>query len=427
MNRNQRALITILGVAILLTSAVAIFSQQPPTAGTMVFTQDQLMQEPGTAPRTPLPRDDTFMFISGEMSFDGKLVKGAPYSAQAVTEITQSLSDGNRIVNKSTTSIYRDGEGRTRREQTLRAIGPFGLANEPPQTVFINDPVAQINYVLDVRTRTARKMPAFRFEVKVAIPAEAGKQSAARDGTAPATPPPDIAENNGNVYVRTTPPAPGGGYRVEYFGGGKRAKSESLGKQIVEGVEAEGVREKVTIRAGEIGNELPIEIVSERWYSAELQTVVMTKQTDPRFGETTYRLTNIDRSEPAKSLFELPADYTVKGPGDNPGPSDNSQSTAGNLSGKIISGGVLNGKALSMPPPVYPTIARAAHASGAVTVQITIDEDGNVIEAKAVAGHPLLQSAAVAAARQAKFSPTRLSGQPVKVTGTLIYNFAGGE
>lgn len=422
MNRNRRILISILGAAVLLASAAAIFSQQPPTAGTMIFQQDESMQEPGTAPRTPLPRDDTFMFISGEMSFDGKLVKGAPYSAQAVTEITQTLSDGNRIVNKSTTSIYRDSEGRTRREQTLRAIGPFASANEAPQMILINDPVAQMNYVLDVRSRTARKMPAFRFEVRVPIPAEAGRQSAGAERTAPATPPPDSAENNGNVYVRTTPPAPGGGYRVEYFGGGKRAKSESLGKQIVEGVEAEGIREKVTISAGEIGNELPIEIVNERWYSNELQTFIMTRQTDPRFGETIYRLTNIDRSEPAKSLFEVPADYTVKG--DNSGPSENSQFTAnGNLSGKIISGGVLNGKATSMPPPQFPPIARQAHASGAVTVQITIDEEGNVIDAKAVAGHPLLQAAAVTAARQAKFSPTRLSGQPVKVTGTLIYNF----
>jgi TonB family protein len=424
MNRNRTALISILGAAIFLTSAVVIFSQQPPTSGTMVFTQEPFMQEPGTAPRTPQPRDDTFMFISGEMSFDGKLVKGAPYSAQAVTEIIQTLSDGNRIVNKSTTSIYRDSEGRTRREQTLRGIGPFASASEPPQTIFINDPVAHMNYVLDVRTRTARRMPEFRFEVRVAPPAEGGRTPAAPDGTAPATPPPATAENNGNVYVRTTPPAPDGGYRVEYFGGGKRAQSESLGKQIVEGVEAEGVREKVTIRAGEIGNELPIEIVNERWYSSELQVVVMTKQTDPRFGETVYRLTNIDRSEPAKSLFEIPADYTVKGPGDNAGASDNSQvASTGNLSGKIISGGVLNGKATSMPVPPYPPIARAAHASGAVTVQITIDEEGNVIDAKAVAGHPLLQAAAVAAARQAKFSPTRLSGQPVKVTGTLIYNF----
>jgi protein TonB len=88
-----------------------------------------------------------------------------------------------------------------------------------------------------------------------------------------------------------------------------------------------------------------------------------------------------------------------------------------------ISGGVLNGKAISLPKPGYPPIARAAHASGTVTVQVLIDENGNVVSAKAVSGHPLLQAVAVAAARQARFSPTKLSGQPVKVTGVIQYNF----
>jgi protein TonB len=88
-----------------------------------------------------------------------------------------------------------------------------------------------------------------------------------------------------------------------------------------------------------------------------------------------------------------------------------------------ISGGVLNGKAISLPKPPYPAIARTAHASGTVTVQVTVDEEGNVISAHAVTGHPLLQAAAVAAARQAKFAPTKLSGQPVKVMGVIVYNF----
>src|SRR5215204_765943 len=88
-----------------------------------------------------------------------------------------------------------------------------------------------------------------------------------------------------------------------------------------------------------------------------------------------------------------------------------------------ISGGVLNGKAISLPKPAYPPIARAAHAAGTVVVQVVIDENGNVVSAHAVSGHPLLQGAAVGAARQAKFSPTKLSGQPVKVTGVIQYNF----
>ena len=88
-----------------------------------------------------------------------------------------------------------------------------------------------------------------------------------------------------------------------------------------------------------------------------------------------------------------------------------------------VSAGVLNGKAISLPKPAYPAIAKAAHVSGAVNVQVTVDENGNVISARAVSGHPLLRASAESAARQAKFSPTKLSGQQVKVTGVIVYNF----
>jgi len=90
------------------------------------------------------------------------------------------------------------------------------------------------------------------------------------------------------------------------------AQKESLGKQVIEGIPVEGTRSTITIEAGKMGNELPIQIVSERWYSPELQVVVMSKHTDPRMGETVYRLTNINRSEPAHSLFEIPADYKLE-------------------------------------------------------------------------------------------------------------------
>ncbi|HEY0173252.1 MAG TPA: TonB family protein [Pyrinomonadaceae bacterium] len=91
--------------------------------------------------------------------------------------------------------------------------------------------------------------------------------------------------------------------------------------------------------------------------------------------------------------------------------------------GAVVSGGVLNGKAVSKPEPEYPVVAKAARASGTVTVQVVVDEEGNVISARAVSGHPLLQQAAVRAARAAKFSPTQLSGRPVKVSGVVTYNF----
>ena len=90
---------------------------------------------------------------------------------------------------------------------------------------------------------------------------------------------------------------------------------------------------------------------------------------------------------------------------------------------KTISGGVVNGKAVNLVTPSYPAAAKAVRASGSVNVQVTIDENGNVISASAVSGHPLLRAAAVSAARSSKFSPTKLSGEPVKVTGVIVYNF----
>jgi TonB family protein len=116
----------------------------------------------------------------------------------------------------------------------------------------------------------------------------------------------------------------------------------------------------------------------------------------------------------------------VKPANDNvdPRPDDTNRAAAPTEPGRgPISGGVLNGKAISLPAPEYPAIAKQAKASGAVVVQVTIDENGSVISAHAASGHPLLQAAAVAAARQAKFSPTLLMGEPVKVNGVIVYNF----
>jgi TonB family protein len=112
-------------------------------------------------------------------------------------------------------------------------------------------------------------------------------------------------------------------------------------------------------------------------------------------------------------------DASVTG-GDEPPPPPRQPTPPGH---QIISGGVLNGKAVSKPEPTYPAIAKAARAQGTVTVQVMVDEEGNVISATATSGNPLLQPAAIAAAKQAKFAPYKLNGQPVKVTGTLSYNF----
>jgi TonB family protein len=391
------------------------------------FEIEREMQSGPDGPPPGVPGD--FVFFATEMNFAGKAVKGAPYSAQAITESVQTLSDGNRIVNKSTAAIYRDSEGRTRREQSLRAIGSLANGSEGPQTILINDPVAGTSYTLDPRTHVARKMPRMLFKFDRKVPAPAGEKpgSGAGMGVGVMREPPSIGRvGPGRIEIERAqvPEMAGSDTQFIWGSGNHEAKAEALGKQNVEGVEAEGTRSTVTIPAGEIGNDRPIEIVNERWYSPELQTVVMTRHSDPRFGESSYRLTNIDRSEPARSLFEVPGDYTFKSggpmPGDNIGGIDTVTSFRPTAA---IQGGLLNGKAITLPVPAYPAIARAAQASGNVKVEVTIDEDGNVVAARAVSGHPLLQAASVAAARNAKFTPTKLSGQAVKVQGVLVYTF----
>jgi hypothetical protein len=262
---------------------------------------------------------DHFMFVSSEMSFDGKVVKDAPYSAVAVTESVQVLADGNRIVNKTSASVYRDSAGRTRREQSLSRIGPYSSAGDTPNTIVINDPVAEVNYILEPNSRIARKMNLMSKKIAVQIsPEEAARRMKEKEAHVAAgghggTIQHKIDRENGATRVEVTHGA-GGGVMVARSGGKPRIapNRESLGKQMIEGVEAEGTRITVTIPAGDIGNEMPINMISEQWYSPELKTIVMSRHSDPRSGERSYRLTNISRTEPAASLFEVPSDYTIR-------------------------------------------------------------------------------------------------------------------
>lgn len=243
----------------------------------------------------PPGADAGFMVHHALEGFEAKVVKGAPYSAESVTEMTQALADGNRIVRTNRGSVARDGEGRTRREQMLGALGPL-MAEKAPRAVFVNDPVAGVHYVLEPDEKVARKMGVPMWTARGGAHAVRGHR---------------ITRFQKRVVVN--------GAEVENVdeerigpAEGEQPKSESLGEKTIEGVTAEGTRTVITIPAGKIGNERPIEIVSERWYSPQLQAVVMSSHQDPRFGETVFRLTNISRDEPDASLFTVPADYTVK-------------------------------------------------------------------------------------------------------------------
>jgi len=237
---------------------------------------------PGPGHRGPHPFED-FGFLGFEAGIGGKTVTGAPFSAAITTQSTQLLSDGNQIQRSTTGSFARDSQGRTRREMTLPGIGPMAAAagGATPHAVFINDPVAGKSYVLRADDKTAEVMPS---------PAHGG-------------------------------PGKNGGPDAEFK---KRFQNEEttteLGAQTINGVSAQGTRMTRTIPAGEIGNVKPIVITVERWYSAELQTYVMVKRTDPMMGDSTYQLTNIQRQEPEAALFQVPADYTVSQGGARGGP-----------------------------------------------------------------------------------------------------------
>ena len=324
MKRISRLLF---GAALLsLAFASVAFAQQP--ADGIVVRQQLLVQGPQGGP--PPPPDANVVFFATE-SFGGKVVKGAPYSAEAVTETIQTLGDGNRIITRITSMQYRDGEGRTRREQSLKGLGIFGAGEEPLQTIFINDPVAGVTFSLDSRSHTAHKNVPFKFELntkkgegqqfefKVAPGAAAATGSVIVTETPGAMPAPRLTHPPVDQFTLRTTTGAAETFVFKSKPNNANEVKENLGKQNIEGVEAEGTRTTVTIPAGEIGNERPIEIVSERWYSPELQLVIMTRHSDPRTGETTYKLTNINRAEPAKSLFEVPSDYTIKeGPGFGP-------------------------------------------------------------------------------------------------------------
>ena len=222
-------------------------------------------------PSAPGGRFGRARFGGAEPFSGGKVVTGAPYSAQAVTEHIQTLSHGNIIHTTTTANLYRDSQGRTRREMQIGAIGPWAAQGTPHKVISITDPVAGFIHTLNPDTQEARQMP-FR--------AHTGAWGGA-----------------GAAHQRPENP---------------NVKTESLGTQVIGGVTAEGTRITRTIPAGQVGNQAAIVTTNERWYSPELQTVVMRKEVNPQSGQTTFQLTNIVRAEPDAALFQVPPSYTIK-------------------------------------------------------------------------------------------------------------------
>ena len=206
-------------------------------------------------------------FIAAELRFGDKLVKGQPFSAETIIEDTRRLFDGNTVTKQNHGAIYRSSEGRTRREQPLEMVGGIGVVgtdNKPQILVFINDFASKTQIFLDGNNKVARK---------------------SRIGGGPGPLEPGQPEG---------------------------AKTESLGTKMIEGVSCEGTRVTFEIPAGQIGNEKPIQVISERWFSPELQILVMSRHLDPIAGEHTFKLVNLKRGEPSAELFSIPTGYRVE-------------------------------------------------------------------------------------------------------------------
>jgi len=253
-----------------------------------------------------------FEFVVSKPLAEEAVVKDAPFSAEAINEFTQVLADGNRIERRFTTSMWRDSQGRTRREEQIALVGPLAVQGNPPTLVTISDPVAGVSYTLDERNRTATS------QTKIV------KWFARTEGAAGVRAEADVLVHDQLTATRL----PDGAGVVDkqlvagVFGGlvggvsfdaatPPTVKTESLGTRQFDGITADGTRTTMTIPAGAMGNVAPIEVVTERWFSKELQTAVMMVQRDPRSGETIYRLTNISRSEPPADLFVVPSNYKI--------------------------------------------------------------------------------------------------------------------
>ena len=276
MNVNTRLLLT---SAALLFSSAAMLAQTPAPDAAPAPPQGygRGPHGPGFGPG---PFGMELMGVGG--MHGGKTVTGAPFTATAVGQVNRTLADGSKITQTVQSSLYRDAQGRMRKEVTLPAGAPTSNG-APKSLVVIHDPVAGTGYVLDATKKIAHAMPQHTHGPGNGGPSDESTADGAASTNAHHGP-----SANANVV------------------------KESLGTQTVNGVAAEGTRYTRTIPAGRMGNDKPLTIVREEWYSPDLHMIVQSKRTDPFVGETTYNVTNIQRTAPSPALFTVPSDYTVQ-------------------------------------------------------------------------------------------------------------------
>ena len=246
---------------LMIVPVLTILSAAPAAAQDVVYQFEQRIGTPAqgdvfTLPVPPPPGagamvEQRFGLLAVEPFDMGSPVTGAPYTADISTDVVQQLADGNRIEHHTTSSVARDGQGRTRREQQLTAIGAI-LPQVDGRIITIMDPVAKVHYSLDPARKVAMRSPLPVIKRFDGV-ARAGVTASAAGGAA--------------VSAET----------VVINAGATNARTESLGTSQIEGVQAQGTRTVVTIPAGAIGNQAPIEMVTEQWFSPELGAVVLSR------------------------------------------------------------------------------------------------------------------------------------------------------
>lgn len=238
---------------------------------------------------------------------EAQVVKGKPYSADTSTETVQTLADGNRIAHRTVSKFYRDSEGRTRREETFGNVDPEHPSPHEVK-VFIDDPVSGTALVLDPGSKTLEKLQRTHDLGNIQRDDADGAQimlKMVKDTETSGPPPP------GKVFFKTDHLSNPNDVMLVISDENRNIVKEELGTRNIEGVDCIGTRQTSTIPAGAIGNDKPISIVTETWTSEAIGSVVESISDDPRYGKTTYHLTNLQLSEQPRSLFELPANFKV--------------------------------------------------------------------------------------------------------------------
>lgn len=271
-------------------------------------------QRPGGV--TIVTTDPQGVYLAGVPIDVDQLVTNAPYSADAITTVTQTLGDGTKIERSVTAKIYRDGMGRVRREQTVIGLASLTPAQDSQRTITITDPVERVTITLDERAKIARRVPMPGFYFRQTTNGSRGVFFRTRSDAANLWPllgdleairlrasVGDVADQLNTLQGR-------GGRGIAP---GTAGPATSLGTRTIEGVVATGKRTTQTIPAGQIGNDRPIVISDEVWESDALKAVLVSKHVDPRTGTVDYKLTNIKLGEPAADLFTVPQGYTITG------------------------------------------------------------------------------------------------------------------